>query len=337
MTSSYARDQPQGFTNCIEKVAIVGAGGQFGKYLTGALLATGKHEVTAITRTGSTNKLPEGVHVARVDYSGDDLEALVAALQGQQVLIVTMAVMAPRDTVSKLVRAAAKAGVPYIMPNWFGHDSNNKRLCDDSMLSPTKEAIQAEIESLGVSANIRLVCNFWYEFSLGGGVDRFGFDFTKQSFIQFDEGDVPFNITTWDQCARAVASLFSLKELPEDESDQSPTLSQFRHRPVYIRSFRLTQLEMFEVVKRVTATTNDDWTITYECSEERWRDGHAAVLNGNFGQFPKMLYSRMYFPNGGGDYEPLDNKTLSLPVEDLEKYTAIAVRMGKNGDVAGSH
>lgn len=48
---------------------------------------------------------------------------------------------------------------------------------------------------------------------------------------------------------------------------------------------------MFEAVKRVTATTDDDWTITHKSSEERWREGYAAVLNGNFGQFPKMLYS----------------------------------------------
>ena len=305
--------------------------------MTEALLKTGKHTVTAITRTNSANKLPEGVHVARVDYSGDDLETLVEALRGQQALIVTMAVMAPRDTVSKFVRAAAKAGVPYVMSNWFGHDANNKKLCDDSMLSPNGEAIHAEIESLGVSANLRLVCNFWYEFSLGGGTDRFGFDFTKRAFIKFDNGDVPFNVSTWAQCSRAVANLFSLKELPEDESDDSPTLSQFRTRPIYISSFRLSQLNMFEAVKRVTGTTDDDWTITHESSEQRWKDGFAAVIGGNFGQFTKMLYSRMYFPNGGGDYEPVDNKSLSLPVEDLDEYTAIGVRMGENGDVVQSH
>jgi len=313
------------------------AGGQFGKYLTEALLKTGKHTVTAITRANSTNSLPEGVRIERVDYSGDDLDALVDALRGQQVLIVTMAVTAPRDTVSKLVRAAAKADVTYVMPNWFGHDAANRKLCDDSMLSPSGEAIHAEIENLGVSANIRLVCNFWYEFSLGGGPDRFGFDFTKRSFIMFDEGNVPFNVSTWAQCARAVANLFSFKQLPEDESDKSPALSQFSSRPVYISSFRLSQMEMFEAVKRVTRTSNDDWTITHESSEERWKDSFAAVMKGNFGQFTKMLYSRMYFPNGGGDYEPLDNNSLSLPVEDLDQYTAIGVRMGENGEVAQSH
>ncbi|KAB2101696.1 hypothetical protein AG0111_0g10451 [Alternaria gaisen] len=321
MAISYARDQPQGFTNRIENVAIVGAGGQFGKYLTEALLKTGKHTVTAITRTNSTNSLPEGVRIERVDYSGDDLDALVDALRGQQVLIVTMAIMAPRDAVSKL----------------FGHDAANKKLCDDSMLSPSGEAIHAEIEILGVSANIRLVCNFRYKFSLGGGPDRFSFEFTKRSLIVFDEGDVSFNVSTWAQCARAVANLFSLKQLPEDESDNSPTLSQFGSRPVYISSFRLSQMEMFEVVKRVTSTSDDDWTITHESSEERRKDGFSEVMKGSFRQFTNMLYSRMYFPSGGGDYEPLDDNSLSLPVEDLDQYTAISVRMGENGEVPQVH
>jgi hypothetical protein len=58
------------------------------------------------------------------------------------------------------------------------------------------DAIDAEITSLGVIVNLRLVCNFWYEFSLGGGSDRFGFDFIKRSFIMFDKGDVPVNVST---------------------------------------------------------------------------------------------------------------------------------------------
>lgn len=248
-----------------------------------------------------------------------------------------MAVTASRDAVSKLVRAAGKAGVPYVIPNWFGHDATNKKLCDDSMLSPADKGIHADIESLGVSANIRLVCNFWYEFSLCGGPDRFGFDFTKLSLILFDEGHVPFNVSTWSQCTRAVANLFSLKKLPEDQSDKPPTLSQFRSRPVCISSFRLSQLDMFETVKRVTSTADGDWTINYESSEERWKDGRAAIMNGNFEQCTKMLSSRMYFPNGGGDYEPLDNKSLSLPAENLDEYTAIGIRMGENREVAQSH
>ena len=316
------------------------AGGQVGKPITEYLLKTGKHIVTAIARPSSNSELPAGVKVARVDYSGDDDAALVEVLQGQQALIITMSVTAPRDTTSKLVRAAAKAGVPYVLPNWYGHDAANDALCNDSLLSPFRDSICAEIESLGVSSYLLLVCGFWYEFSLGGGTDRYGFDFQKRSLVWFDDGNVAFNTSTWPQCGRAVANLLSLKDLPDDETDKSPTLSQFRNGSVYISSFRLSQRDMFESVKRVTKTTDADWDISRESAEKRWKDGRAALQQGNMSAFAKMLYSRMFFPNGDGDYQSsrgLHNDILGLPVEDLDKSTAIGIRMGENGEVAQSH
>ncbi len=311
-----------------------------GKHIAELLLKTRKHVVTAIARPSSTSKLPEGVQVALVDYSGDDDAALVEALRGQQVLIITMSVAAPSGTISKLVRAAAKAVVSYVLPNWFGHDAANNTLCIDSLLSHNRDSICAEIESLGISSYLLLVCNFWYEFSLGGGPDRYGFDFKKRSFVLFDDGDVAINTSTWPQCGRAIANLLSLKELPDDETDRSPTLSQFRNGSIYISSFRLSQRDMFDSVKRVTGTTDTDWTITHESAEQRWKDGQAALQHGNMKAFTKMLYSRMFFPNGDGDYQSsrgLHNDLLGLTVEDLDEFTAIGVRMGENGEVSQSH
>jgi hypothetical protein len=294
----------------------------------------GKHVVTAITRPGSASEIPDGVNVARVDY--EDEAGLVDALRGQQVLVVSMSSRAPPDTVLRLIRAAAKAGVPYIEPNWWGHDSTNDSLCDDSNLSAKRDAAIAEIKRLGVSSYFLLVCNFWYEFSLGGGSNRYGFNFNKREFTIFDDGNVPINTTTWPQCGRAIAKLFSLKELPEDENDKSPTLSQFRDSPVYVSSFRLTQRQMFESVKRVTKTTDADWTIKNGSSSERYAEGKEGAKTRDLYLYTQMLYSRMFFPNGGGDYEskrPLDNKVLGLPVEDLDEATAEAIRMGENNEV----
>jgi hypothetical protein len=251
-----------------------------------------------------------------------------------------MSVAAPSDTISKLVRAAAKAGVPYVLPNWFGHDAVNNTLCNDSLLSHNRDSICAEIESLGISSYLLLVCNFWYEFSLGGGPDRYGFYFKKRSFVLFDDGNVATNTSTWPQCGRAMANLLSLKELPDDETDRSPMLSQFLNGSIYISSFRLSQRDMFENVKRFRGTTDADWTITHESAEQRWKDGQAALQQGNMKAFPKMLYSRIFFPNGDGDYQSsrgLHNDLLGLTVEDLDEFTAIGVRMGENGEVSQSH
>ncbi|KFY22352.1 hypothetical protein V491_02826 [Pseudogymnoascus sp. VKM F-3775] len=341
MAQRYAKDQPQGFTNRIEKVAIIGAGGQVGKHLVEGLMRNGKHIVTAITRPSSTNELPSGIQVTRVDYSSDDDTALVEALRRHDALLITMAVTAPPDTIIKLIRGAAKAGIPYILPNWFGHDADNDALCDDSFLTPNRDRVINEIKILGVSAYLLLGCNFWYEFSLGGGPDRYGFDFQKRSFVIFDKGDVAINTSTWPQCGRAIAKLLSLKELPEDETDKSPTLSQFRNGSLYISSFRLTQLDMFEAVKRVTKTTDADWTITHDSAEDRWKDSQTELKKGNWGAFTKMLYSRMFFPGTkDGDFETtrgLANDLIGLPVEDLYEATEVGVRMGENGEVPYSH
>jgi hypothetical protein len=309
-----------------------------GSHIANQLLKTGKHVVTAITRPNSTNQFDANVKVSRVDYGGDDDTALVEALRGQQVLIITMSVTAPRDTTIKLVRAAAKAGVAYVLPNWFGHDPANDKLCDESMLKQSRDSITAEISGLGEISYLLLVCNFWYEFSLGGGPNRYGFDFKERTLVFFDDGNVVINTSTWPQCGRAIAHLLSLKELPDDEADKSPTVSQFRNNPIYISSFQLSQRDMFESVKRVTGTTDADWTITHESAEERWKENQAAVKQGNWSAFTKMLYSRMFIPGSDIGYKSeLHNGMLGLPVENLDESTATGIRMGESGEVAYSH
>ena len=82
------------------------------------------------------------------------------ALKGQQALIISLSVFAAQDSISKLVQAAAKAGVRYVLPNWWGHDGANDKLCEDTMLSARRDSIIAEIKSLGVSSYVFLVCSF---------------------------------------------------------------------------------------------------------------------------------------------------------------------------------
>ena len=130
-----------------------------GGHFASALLKTGKHTITAITREGSSSKVPEGVKVAHVSY--DDEASLVAALQGQQFLIITLAAQGPPDTHTKLVSAAAKAGVPYVMPNNYGFDIANKKMIEENVYGPGPIQRIEEIEAAGVSAWVNMVCSFW--------------------------------------------------------------------------------------------------------------------------------------------------------------------------------
>ncbi|KGO73231.1 Cytochrome P450 [Penicillium italicum] len=72
----------------------------------------------------------------------------------------------------------------------------------------------------------------------------------------------------------------------------------------------------------------------------RFKEGQEGLKVHNWKVFTKMLYSRMFFANGDGDYDSrrgLDNKLLGLPVEDLDTATAERIRMAENNEVPFSH
>lgn len=304
-------------------IVVFQAGGTIGSHITIALLSTNNVTLTAITRKGSSNSLPTGIHVAEVDYTKES--TLIAALQDQQVLIITLSPTAPRETHSMLVHAAAKAGVKYIIPNGWGADVSN----DTSPLGPVAKAQRDEIEALGMSW-INVSCGFWYDYSLAGGEARFGFDFDKRSVTFYDEGETKISTSTLAQVARTVARVLSLKVLPEDEADESLTLSKFLHHAVCIKSFVVSQRNMFESVMRITGTADKDWTITHQDSQERYEEGLAMVKKGNMAGFSKLLYSRSFFPNDPSDLSGrAQNKLLGLPEEDLDEATRRGVEMVK--------
>lgn len=96
--------------------------------MTEALLKTGKHTVTALTRDAS-QKFPEGVISKVIDYSQP--ETLVEPLQNQDALVITLGGLAPEGTELALIKAAGEAGVKWIMPNEWCPDTTNEALVKD--------------------------------------------------------------------------------------------------------------------------------------------------------------------------------------------------------------
>jgi hypothetical protein len=332
MAPQYASQQPSGYKNHVSNIAIVGAGGQVGEYFTKHLLSTGKHTITALTREDSTTKLPSGVTAKKINYS--EPSTLVSALQGQDVLIITMAVTAPPDTQTKLIDAAAEAGVRWIFPNEYSSDPTNESLQNEIFLGPGRVKIRKYIESLGASSWIGFVCSFWYEYSLAASPNTYGFDFAKKEVTFYDKGETKINTTTWEQCGRAMAAMLSLKVLPEDENDKEPTLSMFKNEHPYVSSFLVSQRDMFESVLRVTGDKESDWTVKYEDVKERYQSGMKLMQEGDRQNgFGRLLYARVFYP-GDGDYESkvgLHNKVLGLPEEDFDEATKRAVDLAAEG------
>jgi hypothetical protein len=241
--------------------------------------------------------------------------------------------MVPPATNTRLIHAAAKAGVAYVMPNCFGVDLTNQALSEGIFYGALVRADVAEIEKLGVSCWIAVVSGLWYEYSLAMGPEWFGFDFTAKRLTYYDDGNTKINVTTWEQTARALAALLGLKELPFDEDDTSPTVSTWRNKPLYISSFLLSQRDMFASWKRVSGDKDEDWTIDHEPVQERYKRGVAEMQNGSVQGRAVAMFSRVFFPNGDGNHEDkhgLANSLLGLPREDLDERTKVAKDMIAN-------
>ncbi|KAF1818253.1 NAD(P)-binding protein [Dissoconium aciculare CBS 342.82] len=303
----------------LKNVAIVGAGGNSGKFMAEALVAGGKHTVTAITRHESKSPIPSGVQVAKVDY--DDHESLVAALKGQDALIITLGVTAPHDQQRRLLRAAAEAKVPWVLPNEWSPDTEDEGVVRDVRAFTDRPKIREEIAAEGKLAYISVTTGFWYEWSVPIP-SAFGFDIDNRTATLFDEGETPISVSTWPQIGRAVAALLSL---PSDK------LEAYRNKQVYINSFTITQKEMLASLQRVTGTSESDWTIIKQSVTERYSQGQVELGKGDRVGFVKMMYSRIFFPDGNGNFEKrrgLANAALGLPKEDLDEATKRATDRG---------
>ena len=133
------------------------AGGRVGSSFAKELLKTGQHTITALTRTGGKTTLPEGVQAVPVDYGDDD--SIVSALKGQEFLIITLSVSAPKDLHERIVKAAAKAGVRWIMPNIFGGDAMNEGLPDNELQGPLYAGPLSHVKEAGVAVSLSCSSN----------------------------------------------------------------------------------------------------------------------------------------------------------------------------------
>lgn len=116
-----------------------------------------------------------------------------------------------------------------------------------------------------------------------------------------------------------------------------PAIENWANGTFYISSFLVSQRDMFESVKRVTGTTDAEWKITYESSEERYKKAVQDLHDGELNGFVRVLYTRVFYPNGGGDYETskgLQNEMLGLPTEDLDEATREAIRLALSGELS---
>lgn len=156
----------------------------------------------------------------------------------------------------------------------------------------------------------------------------FGFELERKLVTFFDDGKTRVTATTWEQCARAIASLLSLPL----ESDECPHLMQWKNRQHYCSSFYVSQRDVLESWLRVTGQKESDWTIEHDSTRDRFERGQKMLQEGDMMGGPITNYARLFYPDGSGDLRSKsDNATLGLPKEDLDEATLRAVKLFKDG------
>lgn len=265
--------------------------------------------------------------MTQVDYEAD-IQELVSALKGQEFLIITLSVAAPAKVHSIIVKAAGEAGVPYVMPNFYGGDIQNPAIMRESMHAKAYRERLADFEAVDTSW-IALVCGSWYEWGLTLNKPFFGFDIANKSVTFYDDGNTKIDVSTWDQCGRVVAGLLSLPE-----SGATPCVSDWKNKPVYINSFNVSQRDMLDSLHQVLGTTDQDWTIDFEPTDQRFKRGLDELKSGIPSGFPTASYARNFYPNGDSNFSSkwgTSNEVLGLLREDLDEVTKTVVEMVKSG------
>ena len=89
---------------------------------------------------------------------------------------------------------------------------------------------------------------------------------------------------------------------------------------------------MLNSALRVTGTKEGDWTISKEPSQERYASGIKEIKEGKRIGYAKMMYTRVFYPDGCGDVDHNKgtlNSLLDLPQEDIDVATEAAIERSK--------
>ncbi|ENH64188.1 hypothetical protein FOC1_g10000284 [Fusarium oxysporum f. sp. cubense race 1] len=191
------------------------------------------------------------------------------------------------------IRAAANAGVPYILPSEFGPDPFAVQLVEENELLIAKKRIRDLIESIGVSSWISIAVGPWLDAGLNQGL--WGIEPKTRKATIWRGADAKVNTATISHTAEAVAAVLSL---PEAE------LAKYKNKAVYTP------------FQRATGTTDADWDIKTRDVNEVAREYEDKISQGD-GVAPFVKFFITHFLEGhGGDF---NHKVHSTELEKLEQ------------------
>ncbi|RGP76743.1 oxidoreductase [Fusarium longipes] len=268
------------------KIAIIGASGQVGRPTIKALITQGVHDITAVQRPESTSKFPSEVTIKVGDLQDESF--LANAFQGQDVVVMMPPLPHIISIQEPAVRAAARMGVPYILPAEYGPDPFAHRLVEQNQLLRDKQRIRNLINELGVASWISITVGPFLDMNIKSGL--WGVDFENRKATIWDGSVGKVSASGLTCTGQAVAAVLTL---PEE------ALSQYKNNAVYAPILHFTQQELFEAAQKVTGTTERDWNIVHQNIHDALEDCNAKIQQKDE-TAPFVKFFLTHFQDGSG-------------------------------------
>ncbi|EGG09871.1 uncharacterized protein MELLADRAFT_115704 [Melampsora larici-populina 98AG31] len=207
-------------------VAIAGATGSLGQFVTAAFLNTpfrgSFQEVRILTRNPDTPIVQEfqkaGATVIKVDFTSK--ERLEAALKDVTIVVDVLGGKGDSNQQKDLLLDVISGldSVKYYIPSEFGIDTRQVQFKDPKIEWNLKIKREKKARDLGKFRVISFITGLFLEITFGPWL---GFDVQNQVFTAVEKTDVPFSLTSKVDIGLAVASIASLavkgagKEIPD--------------------------------------------------------------------------------------------------------------------------
>ncbi|KAL9078229.1 MAG: hypothetical protein Q9157_002847 [Trypethelium eluteriae] len=292
-------------SNQIEKVIVIGGGGNIGPFIIDELQNAG-FEVAVLSRTSSSSVFPPNVVVHRTNYGE---ASLIEIFRGFDAVVSAVATFST-DQQKTIIDAAVHAGIKRFLPSEYGIDSSLSQFAEALSFESVKKQETVEYlkgkESTQMSWTALCVGAFFdWVLKVGGGL--MGWDIPARKATIYDSGNQPYEATNVRQIGRAVAGI--LKHPKETEN-----------KYVYVNSFTLTQNQVLAAIER---ESGERFQVTRMTTTELRDEGYRNVEEGNLGLgFPQVVSSAIYGYGGLNNFsasKELANALLQLPEERLEE------------------
>jgi hypothetical protein len=222
---------------------------------------------------------------------------------------------------SKVVEAAAKAGVKWLLPNEFAGDGANDAMTDMVPVFQPKRETRREIEKLAESYEglkwVGVVTNPFAGHAVHLGL--LGMNLReRKATIAKDSGK--FNLSSLDRIGECISRLLSLPITNEENPRAS--LQHYANNFIYVSSFSTTQKGSLEALQRVAGA---EWTVEEgdSIADRIRKDREVMAKGGKEAMYAGMdLLAAVYIGEGlGGDYQSKaleDLKVLGLEEESID-------------------